>query len=214
MGMLLKATGLTSHRGKRRQVLLRDIHLTVEPGESVVIQGGSGTGKSTLAELLIGVAKPGVGAVERCGLAAWVPQQFLLYRDLTVAENLEFYSRVNDYQGDPQELLTWCGLQQWLPERAGKLPAGCKKMLQICIALTRKPDLMILDEPFASLDERQMAAVTHLLRELNKAGKGIVVLLSGMTKVIAAARVYRLQNGTLTPENTGSFSVAKAEGET
>jgi ABC-2 type transport system ATP-binding protein len=210
MGVLLKATGLAYHHGKHREALLRNINLTVEPGESVVIQGGSGIGKSTLAELLIGVAKPSTGSVECYGLAAWVPQQFLLYLDLTAGENLEFYSRVNDYQGDRQELLTWGGLQEG--SRAGKLPVGCKKMLQICIALTRKPDLIILDEPFVGLDERQMAAVIHLLQELTKAGKGIVVMLSGMTKVTADDQVYRLQNGMLTRENARSFPAETAEG--
>lgn len=209
MGELLKATGVSCYRGKTRETLLDNIDLTVTAGQLIIIRGNSGVGKSTLIQLLAGVIRPAAGLIERYTEAAWVPQRFLLYQDLTVAENLDFFIRVNRFQGDGESLLNWAGLAERRRERAGKLPVGYKKMLQICVALTREAGLFLLDEPLVGLDQQQTVVLNQLLLKLIKAGKSIVVTQSGPTVSRDADCVYRLQNGLLTLEK----SVATGKGE-
>jgi ABC-type multidrug transport system ATPase subunit len=212
MGVLLKVTDLSYRQRKHREALLQNIDLMVATGELVVIRGGSGSGKTTLAELLAGLTAPGSGRVERPAPVALVSQRFLLYQDLTVRENLEFYCKINDYQGELQSLLTWAGLERWVCERTGRIPVGCQKMLQLCVALTRESPLLIMDEPTVGLDGRQMVALTKLILELTGAGKGVLILTADDAGgEIAATRVYRLQDGRLTLDGVGPIPNQMAE---
>jgi ABC-type multidrug transport system ATPase subunit len=212
MGVLLKATGVAERPGRHRKALLQKINLTVAAGELVVIRGGSNTGKSALVELLAGLAQPGAGTIERSGIVALVSQQFRLYQDLTAEENLEFFSRINDYQSDWRALLTWAGLDRWPRKNAGQLPVGGKKMLQIGVALTQEPDLLILDEPTVGLDGTQTAAVIQLLQKLKQAGKGVALTLADAAVLaITGDQVYRLTNGTLVSEHPEAVPAARVE---
>jgi ABC-type multidrug transport system ATPase subunit len=204
MGVLLRATGLSYLRRKYREALLQNINLTVTTGETVMVRGGSGAGKSTLAALLLGLEKATTGRVERAATVAGVTQRFWLYQDLTVRENLEFFSRINDYQGELETLLMWSGLEQRQRDRAGKLPSGCQKMLQLCVALTRKPALLICDEPTVGLDERQTGSLRQLLTEFKKAGKGTVIMTTAnLGSLTEFDRVFRLRDGSLAAEHPG-----------
>jgi ABC-type multidrug transport system ATPase subunit len=204
MGVLLRATGLSYRQRKYREALLQNINLTLAAGETVMVRGGSGVGKSTLAALLLGLEKATSGRVERLVTVAGVTQRFLLYQELTVKENLEFFSRINDYQGDLERLLTWGGLAQRQRERARKLPSGYQKMLQLCVALTREPALLICDEPTVGLDERQTEVWRQLLAEFKKAGKGtVIVTTADLSSLTEFDRVFRLCDGTLAAEHPG-----------
>jgi ABC-type multidrug transport system ATPase subunit len=212
MGVLLKVTDLSYRQRKHLEALLQNIGFTVATGELVLIRGGSGSGKTTLAELLAGLITPNSGRVERPASVALVAQRFLLYQDLTVRENLEFYRKIHEYQGELQPLLRWAGLERWEGERAGLIPVGCQKMLQLCVALTRESSLIIMDEPTVGLDGRQMAALTKLLPELTGAGKGVLILTAdGADCEIAATRVYRLRDSRLTSDEVEALPNRMAE---
>lgn len=198
MRELLKVNGVSFRQKKRGgECVLENINLTVSAGELVEIYGRSGSGKTTLIEVIAGIKPPQSGKVERYGPLAWVPQEFLLYKDLTVLENMDFFSRIYRYHGDFQPLLVWGGLDRHTGERAGWLSAGYKKMLQLCVALMQDFSLLVLDEPQVGMDETQAAVLAMLLHKLKREGKGIL-LAAPNTEY---DNVYYLEAGSLVRRN-------------
>jgi ABC-2 type transport system ATP-binding protein len=147
--------------GKR---VLEDASFTVEPGDIVGVLGKNGAGKTTLLELLLGFTPPSAGGVELFGHASYrlpgaakarlgfVPQQDELVNQLTAADQIgviaSFYPRWDD------ALVTRLA-REWevdLGERIKGMSVGQRQKLSILLALGHRPDLLILDEPVASLD--------------------------------------------------------------
>jgi ABC-2 type transport system ATP-binding protein len=147
--------------GKR---VLEDASFTVEPGDIVGVLGKNGAGKTTLLELMLGFTPPSAGGVELFGHASYrlpgaakarlgfVPQQDELVNQLTAADQIgviaSFYPRWDD------ALVTRLA-REWeldLGERIKGMSVGQRQKLSILLALGHRPDLLILDEPVASLD--------------------------------------------------------------
>jgi len=147
--------------GKR---VLEGASFTVEPGEIVGVLGKNGAGKTTLLELMLGFTPPSAGGVELFGHASYrlpgpakarlgfVPQQDELVNQLTAADQIgviaSFYPRWDD------DLVTRLA-REWevdLGERIKGMSVGQRQKLSILLALGHRPDLLILDEPVASLD--------------------------------------------------------------
>jgi ABC-2 type transport system ATP-binding protein len=147
--------------GKR---VLEGASFTVEPGDIVGVLGKNGAGKTTLLELMLGFTPPSAGGVELFGHASYrlpgpakarlgfVPQQDELVNQLTAADQIgviaSFYPRWDD------GLVTRLA-REWevdLGERIKGMSVGQRQKLSILLALGHRPDLLILDEPVASLD--------------------------------------------------------------
>jgi ABC-type multidrug transport system ATPase subunit len=176
MSTLLTVADVGFRRNKRADWLFRHLGFTVASGEMVAVLGRSGSGKSTLFNLLAGFAKPAEGRIQRNGEISVVLQEFLLYQDLTVAENLDFFSKINDC---PQNLERWIemsGLNRWEKSRAANLPLGYKKMLQVIVALTRECQLLILDDTVQGMDEATKTELNLLLKEMTEAGLGVLYI--------------------------------------
>jgi ABC-2 type transport system ATP-binding protein len=146
------------------KTVLEDVSFSVEPGDIVGVLGKNGAGKTTLLELMLGFTPPSAGGVELFGHASYrlpgaakarlgfVPQQDELVNQLTAADQIgviaSFYPRWDD------ELVTRLG-REWevdLGERIKGMSVGQRQKLSILLALGHRPDLLILDEPVASLD--------------------------------------------------------------
>jgi lipopolysaccharide export system ATP-binding protein len=187
--MLLTATGLRVERGGK--AILRDVDLAAEEGEVVGVLGPSGAGKSTLFRALTGEIPPDGGRVVLAGkdVTLWplwrraragigyIPQSPSVLWDLTVRGNLASFQRValgreEDVRGAAERV----GLGERFDVRAGELSAGERRRLEFARAITRKPRVLICDEPFAGVDPAGAAHLGDLLRELAQAG--VTVLLA------------------------------------
>jgi heme exporter protein A len=217
---LLDARGLQRSYGRVR--VLRGLDLSLRRGEALAVLGPNGAGKTTFLRVLATLLRPSAGSVSVLGAAlprqAWrargrigfVAERPLLYRDLTVSENLRFHSRLHGL-GPPgiaraAELLERVAMAGRAGERAANLSAGMAQRVAICRALLHEPELLLLDEPFAHLDPAGAALVEPLLAAGGKAARVIVTHdlggLDGVDRVLALSAaggvIYEGPIGALT----------------
>ena len=160
--------------------ILRGIDFVLDQGECMALLGANGAGKTTLLRILAGLTKPGAGTVhiggldsvreaqQVCHLVGFVGHQPNLYDDLTVLENLLFFGRmysVRQAHKQAVELLKRVGLTRHAGERVGTLSRGQLQRLSLARALLHSPQLLLLDEPDAGLDDEGIELLEELLRE-------------------------------------------------
>lgn len=157
--------------GYRRKSVLRDISFQVKPGECLVLAGVNGAGKSTLLTILAGLRKAKSGEVICRGKIGYLPQGISLFEDMTVEDNLRFFAG-----------LAKCKVPESLPfsldkkrkERVGRLSMGQKKQVSIACTMLGEPELLLFDEPAASLDVVYRDELIQWLLQLKKEGRTIV----------------------------------------
>ncbi len=163
-------------RAYGERVVLRDVSLALAPGETLAVFGANGAGKTTLLRILAGLLRPHAGRAVvlgaalpregwkvrgRVGLLAHDP---LLYRDLTVRENLAFHARLHGVPAARAEALTEAvGLRLRADDPVRTLSRGMTQRAAICRAVLHAPDLLLLDEPHANLDPGGADAVAALI---------------------------------------------------
>jgi heme exporter protein A len=161
------------------RVALRDVSLALPRGETLVVLGPNGAGKTTLLRVLATLLRPSGGraSVLGCELPrqAWrlrgrlgyLGHEPLLYRDLTVEENLRFHARLHglDASGSQRiaQLLGLVGMERRSDELVRNLSAGMAQRVAVCRAVLHEPELLLLDEPLAHLDPRAAALVEPLI---------------------------------------------------
>lgn len=201
-------------RGVRKEygelVALQGLDLTVDAGELVALVGHNGSGKSTFLRLATGMLDLTDGALEVFGSTAgsldaraavsFVPDQPVLYDDLSVAEHLEYIARLHGLDGAPDaadELLEYLGLAH----RAGDLPSrfsrGLRQRTSLALAFVRPFDLLLVDEPFVGLDPSGQAACIDLLCDTAAAGRAVVVATHQLSFLERVTRVVVLRDGEL-----------------
>jgi ABC-2 type transport system ATP-binding protein len=180
----LDVAGLTHSFGRRRA--LYDCSFTVPAGGVVALVGRNGAGKSTLLRAAVGLLRPDAGEVRVFGAAAgdgslprigYVAQQAPLYPMLTVAQTLAVGSRLNP-RWDAAHAQRLAG-DAALPSaaRVGTLAPGHRTRLALVMALAKRPDLLVLDEPLAALDPVARTEVAGALMA-DVAERGTTVVLS------------------------------------
>jgi ABC-type branched-subunit amino acid transport system ATPase component len=219
----LKAENISKSFGGVRAV--QNVSIEVPENSIFALIGPNGAGKSTLLNLLSGIYQPDAGQLYfqeknliglpahrrvRLGLARTF-QKIRLFKQLTLLENVRAgfhihqdepfwkylaYGSVGRFDGEARELLDFVGLAAHAGERAGALPYGQQRMLEIARALATRPRLFMLDEPAAGLNGSE---VDFLLDRLTRiAGRGItlVVVEHNMDLVMnVAQRVYVMDHG-------------------
>jgi len=196
-----------------------DITLNIEEGEFVALLGASGSGKSSLLNLLAGLDSPTSGMVVSCGndlarlsrmqLAAYrrsavgmVFQSFNLIPRMTVVENVELPLRFAEVERSQRADLTSralarVGLSGRLRHRPVELSGGEQQRVAIARALVTEPKILLADEPTGNLDSRTGKEVMDLIRDLNQ-NSGMTVILVTHEQAIAekyAARMISLADG-------------------
>ena len=153
---MIHAVGLEKRYGFKR--VLRGLDFELERGGFLVVTGANGAGKTTLLRLCAGLAVPTGGTLEvepERGLIGFLGHEPLVYRELTALENLDLYGRLYHVPERRERigmLLERFGLWEERGQRASAITRAQLQRLALSRALLHKPELLILDEPFAGLD--------------------------------------------------------------
>lgn len=207
--------------GAARVVAVDGVDLTVRRGETIIISGPSGAGKTTLITLLGGILTPTSGTVRIAGhdigamsaarsaevrrsKVGFVFQTFGLLDALTARENVEVPLNLSGKGGAPtrekaERLLASLGMAKRLHAKPRTLSGGEKQRVAIARALMNDPELILADEPTASLDSKQGRQVADILRSLADSYDVAVVVVSHDERIYDIAdRVVWLEDGRLT----------------
>ena len=187
--------------------LFDDLNLEVRPGETVVIMGGSGTGKSTLAELIFGLRDLGAAGSGKITLdrarSALLLQRGAVFEHLSVGGNLRLVLARAGRPAHPEvlaEKLAEVGLgHHALDRRADTLSGGEQRRLALARALCADPAFLYFDEPSAGLDRDNVVRQGELIRQVVRGGhKGAVVVTHDpLLTALVADRVLVLRDGGL-----------------
>jgi ABC-2 type transport system ATP-binding protein len=188
MSAALETEGLGKRYGARWA--LHDCSLTVPAGSVTALVGPNGAGKTTLLHLAVGLATPSAGDARILGWSAreqptlvlprvgFVAQDHPLYRGFTIADMLTFGRRLNPRWDDAlaRERLEGLGLSR--KQKVGTLSGGQQAQVALTLALAKRPELLLLDEPMASLDPLARRDFLRSLMEAAADGELTVVLSS------------------------------------
>jgi ABC-type multidrug transport system ATPase subunit len=183
---VIRARDLEKRYGPRR--VLRGISFELERGGRLLVTGPNGSGKTTLLRLLVGLAAPTRGSLEVAvdrGRIGFLSHEPLVYRELTALENLELYGRlyrVPERRERSGMLLERFGLWEVRNERVSGYSQGMTQRLALCRAFLHEPALLVLDEPFSSLDQSAADLLERELGELS-ADRTLVVSAHDTTRV-------------------------------
>ncbi|MEW6130081.1 MAG: ABC transporter ATP-binding protein [Acidobacteriota bacterium] len=208
------------------QKVLNRLDLEVARGETLTVLGRSGTGKSVLLKLIIGLQKPDDGEIEINGEAitklsldklnavrktmGFLFQQAALYDSLTVEANVAFplqrHTRMSERErrDRARQLLARVGMDDAVNKMPGDLSGGMKKRVGLARALALDPKIMLLDEPTAGLDPITADEINQLIRDLQQERQisSIVVTHDMRSVKVVADRIAMLNEGRIIIEGT------------
>jgi ABC-2 type transport system ATP-binding protein len=195
---------------------LRDCSLEIPVGSVTALVGPNGAGKTTLLKLAVGLTRPSEGTVEVLGLVprgderelmprlGFVAQDHPLHMGFTVSEMLTFGRRLNPSWNDDLARSRVEHLRLPLDRKIGKLSGGQQAQVALTLALAKQPDVLLLDEPVASLDplarreflnsvmevvaEREMTVVlsSHIVTDLERVCDHLVILSESRPLLVGA----------------------------
>jgi ABC-2 type transport system ATP-binding protein len=180
-------------------VALEATDLELAAGETVALVGANGAGKSTLLAILAGAVEPTEGSVETRARLGWVPQRPAQYARLSPRENLELFARL---EGVPDPASAAGDLLQRFSLPSGRQPAGVlsvgnRQRLNVALSLLGEPQVLLLDEPTASLDPAQRRLVWDVVNALRGDGGAVCFATQNVEEVEHADRVVALQDGRI-----------------
>ncbi len=196
MTAILEAHALGMRYGRREA--LTDCTLNIPPGHVVGLVGPNGAGKSTLLKLACGILNPTSGSISVLGATpgsgpgqlarvGFLAQDAPVYANLTVADHLRLGAHLNPRwdRGFAERRITQLGLDP--RQKAGKLSGGQRAQLALTVAAGKMPELLILDEPVASLDPlARREFLKHLMESAVESGSGVILsshLISDLERV-------------------------------
>ena len=214
-------------------VAVDNLDLDVKRGEVFGMLGPNGSGKTTTIRMLCGLVTPTRGSANVVGIdvikspelvrrrIGYMSQRYGLYDDLTVEENLRFYSAVygligSDRNARIKQHLSDLGLMPRVKQLAGSLSGGWKQRLALACATAHHPDLLFLDEPTAGVDPAARRLFWATIHEYAAGGTTILVTTHYMDEAERCGRLAFLSRGHLiavgTPQNViDQFGVKSVE---
>lgn len=211
---------------------LDDVSFDIRHGQIVGLVGPDGAGKTSLLRLIAGLMSPDSGEILVAGLdiardlrsaqleLGYMPQQFGLYTDLTVQENLDLFA---DLRGQPvaqrpqryDELMKMTGLRPFTGRLAGKLSGGMKQKLGLACVLVRSSRLVLLDEPTAGVDPVSRRELWAIIRRLVADQRAGVLLSTGyLDEAEQCDHVILLKAGTVLGRGTPAELTRRVRGRT
>lgn len=202
------------------------LDLRVARGEVYALIGANGSGKTTAINMVTGALAPTSGRITVLGMEmprmrrdvapriGVAPQEYSLYPDLTLEENVRFFSRLygmkrEDFERRIAELLGVLRLEDRRRTVVGNLSGGMKKRVSIACALVHEPSLVFLDEATVGVDPLMRAFFWEYFRSLT--GKGLTILLTShvMDEAARADRIGLVRAGKLIDEGEPKALMAK-----
>lgn len=193
---------------------LRDVSLTVEPGQRVALLGHNGAGKSTMMKIILGLIPFDGGAVTVCDAApgsaaaraqvAYLPESAAFHPALTGEEQVRHYLALRGKRpSQALDLLARVGLGDAAKRRIGTYSKGMRQRVGLAQALIGKPRLLVLDEPTSGLDPVSRRDFFTLLDDLAAGGTAILLSSHALTEVEARTdRILILSGGRLMAEGS------------
>ena len=204
--------------------------LAIEPGELFGLVGPDGAGKTTTLRLLAGLLDISDGDASVLGFdlkeksesikprIGYMAQQFSLYGELSVMENLQFFAELFDVNSKDmaertERLLTFAGLTEFKERRAVNLSGGMQKKLALACTLIHEPEILLLDEPTTGVDPISRREFWNILTELHLQGTTIIVSTPYMDEADRCSRVGLMYAGKLVECDSPKNIREKLEGE-
>jgi ABC-2 type transport system ATP-binding protein len=175
---------------RQRVIAVKNLHLTIQPGEVYGLLGPNGCGKSTTLKILLGLVTPNSGRALIFGKdsreyrsrrdVGFLPENPYFYKFLTAAETLAFYGKICGLSGKTlatriDELIELVGLRDARDRRVGGFSKGMLQRIGLAQALIQDPGLVVLDEPTAGVDPAGSHQIRDLILDLKKRGKTVLL---------------------------------------
>ena len=203
------------HVGDQRVKALHNVSFHIKPGNLTIILGPSGSGKSTLLNILCGMDRPTHGKVRfdkslvsdlndheltnyRRDKIGFVFQFYNLIPSLTALENVAIAAQLSGNGQHAKEYLQQVGLTKRLNNFPNQMSGGEMQRVSIARALSKKPKLLLCDEPTGALDSKTSMKIMKILHEISKSTEAAVVMVTHNPKFEDYAdRVIRLKDGQI-----------------
>lgn len=224
---MLQATNLKKSYGDIEA--LKGLDMAVEGGDIYCLLGANGAGKTTTISLFLNFIRPDGGTATVCGLdvaeqpletkklLAYIPEQVMLYGNLTALENLRYFSQLGGHDYSQEEyrgFLRRVGLQEEAVERRVRTYSkGMRQKVGVAIALAKQAKALLLDEPTAGLDPKASNEFSELLLQLKSDGAAILMATHDLFRAKeTGTRIGIMKEGRLVDElSTGEVSHADVE---
>lgn len=221
---MIEARGISKIFGRRG--VLDDVDLVVGDGELVALMGPNGAGKTTLLRIMATLLEPSSGEVYVQSVAVRddplrarraigvIGHSPYVYDDLTALENLSFYwsmyglPRAGFERAGP-EMLERVGLSHRMHDRTAVFSRGMRQRLAIARALLHSPGVLLLDEPFSSLDQKGVAALSQILLEEKSRGRSVLVVSHDVERISSLADRAEILSGGKVARTYHAEEIAK-----
>lgn len=224
--------GITASGLSRRYAAVQavnDVTLQVPRGALFGLLGPDGAGKSTLIRMLATVLVPDAGDAAILGhsvataphsvtpLLGYMSQQFCMYPDLSVAENLDFFATLRGMRPSQRRdraaaLLGPMGMAEFVDRQAGRLSGGMKQKLMLASVLMHDPQVLLLDEPTTGVDPVSRREFWRILADLHAAGTTVLVATPYMDEAEHCTDIAFMDGGRLTARGTPAELKAQLPG--
>ncbi|MFA5157124.1 MAG: ABC transporter ATP-binding protein [Candidatus Omnitrophota bacterium] len=195
-------------------IAVNQINFEVRQGEIFGFLGPNGAGKSTTIRMLCGIYSPTSGSGTVGGFdiikeqykikqhIGYMSQKFSLYDDLTVEENVDFYSRIygipeNERKKRSDETIKLAGIEEFRSSLTSTLSGGWKQRLALGCAIIHQPNIIFLDEPTSGVDPITRSNFWKIIREMASQGRTIFVTTHYMDEAENCNRLVMIYHGTM-----------------
>jgi ABC-2 type transport system ATP-binding protein len=209
---MLEAHDLTKRYGA--QTALNSLNLSIAPGEVFCLLGANGAGKTTTINLFLNFIDPTSGTARINGLdvttapletkkyVAYIPEQVMLYRNLTGLENLEYFTALAGHAYPRSayiDLFRQVGLSPGVEDqRVSTYSKGMRQKVGIAIAIAKKAGALLLDEPTSGLDPKASNEFSELLKRMSDQGVAVLMATRDLFRAKeSGTRVGIMKHGSL-----------------
>lgn len=224
---VLEFRNINTHYGPVH--ILKDVNISIRPGEMVCLLGGNASGKTTTLKTILGMVTPTTGEVIIDGVKtnglptakvvelgiSMVPENRRLFKRMTVRENLEIggYLRKDSLDDDFDHIFElFPRVKERLSQSAGTLSGGEQQMVAVGRALMARPKVLLMDEPSMGLAPVLVAQNFEIIQQINEAGTTVFMVEQNANMALSIAdHGYVLQTGQIVLADTSAALLANPE---